>query len=97
MAYQIIVKKRFTKKIEKLLNYLEAEWGKAVADNFLKEIDKRIDTLSEHPFIGAPEIKSAPSILVTKHNRLSIEGTATIILIEEMGIINPNQKFQKLN
>ncbi len=38
MAYQIIVKKRFTNKIVKLLNYLETEWGKTAADNFLRRL-----------------------------------------------------------
>ncbi|HEX8676326.1 MAG TPA: type II toxin-antitoxin system RelE/ParE family toxin [Segetibacter sp.] len=51
MAYQIIVKKRFTNKIVRLLEYLETEWGKTVADNFLKEIDRRLHTLSEQPLM----------------------------------------------
>ncbi len=72
MAYKIIVKKRFTNKVVRLLNYLETQWGKSVADNFLKKIENRLDTLSEQPFIGVPSdvSQSVRSILITKHNRL---------------------------
>ena len=72
MAYEIIVKTRFRKKVVKLLSYLEKEWGKAVADNLLKEIDRRCETLSKQPFIGNPvdETKNVRSILLTKHNRV---------------------------
>ena len=72
MAYQIIVKKRFTNKIVRLLEYLETEWNKTVADNFLKEIDRRLHTLSEQPLMGVAsnDDKTVRSILITKHNRL---------------------------
>ena len=72
MAYNIVVTTRFRKKLIKLLIYLEREWGKIVADNFLKKIDRRIQTLSEQPYIGqsANQDELTRSILVTKHNRL---------------------------
>ena len=72
MAYNIVVTTRFRKKLIKLLIYLEREWGKKVADNFLKKIDRRIQTLSEQPYIGqsANQDELSRSILVTKHNRL---------------------------
>ena len=72
MAYNIVVTTRCRKKLIKLLIYLEREWGKIVADNFLKKIDRRIQTLSEQPYIGqsANQDELTRSILVTKHNRL---------------------------
>lgn len=71
MAHQIIVRKRFSRQLVLLLEYLEGEWGKAVADNFLKILEQRIDVLSNQPNIGLKsEISDARSILVTKHNRL---------------------------
>ena len=72
MAYQIIVKKRFTNKIVRLLEYLETEWGKTVADNFLKEIDRRLHTFSEQSLmeVAGNDDKTVRSILITKHNRL---------------------------
>ncbi len=72
MAYKIIVKKRFTNKLIKLLYYLEAEWGKKVADSFVSKLEKRLDNLSKQPFTGAEFVyfNNVRSILITKHNRL---------------------------
>jgi plasmid stabilization system protein ParE len=72
MAYNIIVKKRFTNKLIKLLSYLEAEWGKTVAETFVNKLEKRIDNLSKQPFTGAEceHFQNVRSILITKHNRL---------------------------
>ncbi len=72
MAYRILVKKRFTNKVNKLLTYLEKEWNKDVADKFLVKLDKRIVNLSFQPFTGAPvsSFINVRSVLITKHNRL---------------------------
>ena len=78
MAYEIIVKKRFTNKLLKLLSYLEMEWGGAVAEKFSIKLERRLDTLLEQPLIGAEsDILNVRSILITKHNRLyyRIKGT----------------------
>ncbi len=37
MAYEIILKKRFTNKLIKVLAYLEQEWSQKVAADFLKK------------------------------------------------------------
>lgn len=71
MAYKIIVRKRFSKQLVLLLEYLENEWGKTVADNFLKTLEQRIETLSTLPDIGLKsEVADARSLLVSKHNRI---------------------------
>jgi len=71
MAYEIIVKKRFTNKVVHLLKYLEKEWGKSTADNFIQTVERRIDTLSYHPYIGIQSgMKNVRSILISKQNRL---------------------------
>lgn len=57
MAYQIIIKKRFTNKVQKVLNYLEKEWSKKAAADFLLKIDRRIDLLIKQPAIGTPSTK----------------------------------------
>ena len=84
MAYKIVAKKRFVLKLEKILSYLEQEWGGKVSGNFLDKVDKRIESLKHHPYIGAPShiIRNARGILVTKHNRLfyKIEGKTIILL-----------------
>ena len=65
-----MVKKRFTVSVTKLLVYLENEWAKKVADNFLAALEERIDTLAHQPFIGSPSgIKNARAVLISKHNR----------------------------
>lgn len=75
MAYQIILKKRFTNKLVKLLAYLEQEWSHKVAASFLKKIDYRIQQLSGQPFTGiaSTKIEAVRSVFITRHNRLIIK------------------------
>ena len=47
MAYQIVVKKRFASKVQKVLAYLEKEWSHKVAVDFLIKIDRRFELLSK--------------------------------------------------
>lgn len=39
MAYEVVVKKRFTNKVQKVLEYLEKQWSQKVAADFLLKID----------------------------------------------------------
>jgi len=94
MAYKIIVKRKFTAKLIKLLFYLEVEWGKAVADRFESKVEKRLDNLSKHPFTG-PEsayFKNVRSILITKHNRLYYRIRETTIEVINMYDTRMNPK-----
>jgi plasmid stabilization system protein ParE len=72
MANNVIVKKRFTKKITVLLKYLEKEWGRKTAVAFENKLHKRILQLAEQPYIGKPSevFPQVRSVLVTKHNRM---------------------------
>lgn len=45
MVYQIIFKKRFQNKLEKLLIYVESEFGLFVAQKFTKQLDKKFKSL----------------------------------------------------
>ena len=47
MAYQIIIKKRFANKVFKVLTYLEKEWLKKVAEEFLIKVDRRLNLLKK--------------------------------------------------
>ena len=47
MAYQIIVKKRFTNKVQNVLTYPQKEWSHKVAIEFLIKIDRRIEMLNK--------------------------------------------------
>jgi plasmid stabilization system protein ParE len=94
MAYQIIYKKRFNNKLVKLLQYLEKEWNEKTAIEFLNKLDKRIETLQEHPFIGKvsiakPEVRA---ILITKHNRLYYKFSQNRIIILNMYDTRRNPK-----
>jgi len=72
VAYEIIFKNRFNNKVTSLLKYLEKEWNKQTAEQFLKKLDKRMSTLKEQPFIGSSSqfVKGVRGILITKHNKL---------------------------
>jgi mRNA-degrading endonuclease YafQ of YafQ-DinJ toxin-antitoxin module len=83
MAYKIIVNKRFIATLSKVLAYLEKEWSKKIADDFLLKVDVRIDSLQHHPFIGGQtKFKGIRGIHVTKHNRMyyKVKGNKVTIL-----------------
>lgn len=95
MAYQIIVKKRFTKRVQKVLDYLEKEWSHKVAAEFLLKIDRRIDLLTKQPKVGvlSAKVKDIRGLLITRHNRLyyKIKGNKVIILNMYDTRINPKK------
>lgn len=84
MAYKVVVKKRFITKLNRILKYLEMEWGEKVALEFAQKVDARLDSLEHHPCIGAPTHKHADTrgLYITKHNRLfyKIKGKTVVIL-----------------
>ena len=83
MAYEIVLSKRFQNKLVSLLEYLEKEWGKKVADDFLTKVDLRISSLQRHPFIGTlTTITHVRSIHISRHNRMYykvVDNTVTIL------------------
>lgn len=84
MAFEIVFKKAFIKKLVKVQTYLEQEWGDQVARNFLHKIDSRIQMLKQYPHSGAASVKipGVRGLLITKHNILfyKIEGNKIIVL-----------------
>ena len=96
MAYQIILKKRFTNKLIKLLAYLEKEWSPKVAANFLQKIDLRIQQLSGQPLTGisSERIEGVRSVFITRYNRLyyKVKGKKVIVLNMYDTRMNPNTK-----
>lgn len=72
MAYEIVYKKRFANKLEKLVIYLENEWERRVATNFLLHFKSKITTLTQQPYIGKPSEKAEGirGILLSTHNKL---------------------------
>lgn len=86
MAYEIVFKKAFLNKLNKLCLYLENEWGNKVAVSFINKLNQRLTTLSQQPYIGSPSevIKNVRGILVTKHNRVFYKVSRDRIIILNM-------------
>src|SRR5438876_5907732 len=86
MAYEIVLKKRFTNKVVKLLYYLETKWNKKVADEFLVKLKKRLLNLSSQPYTGVPsaKVKNVRSILITKHNKVFYKITRNKLIVLNM-------------
>ncbi len=95
MAYQIIVKKRFSNKLKNILKYLEKEWSYDVAAEFLLKVDRRIELLTKQPYVGAPssKIKDIRGVLITRHYRMyyKTKGNKVIILNMYDTRINPKK------
>jgi plasmid stabilization system protein ParE len=99
MVYQLIFKKRFLNKVERLLNYIEKDFGLLVAQKFAKQLDKKLLTLQKQPLIGKPSlhIPNVRSIHVGKHNRLYYRSYSDNIVILNMydTRINPKRNTLK--
>jgi len=95
MAYQIIIKKRFANKVLKVLTYLEKEWSKKVAEEFLIKVDRRLLLLKKQPFAGSlsSKVENVRGVLITRHNRMyyKIKGKSVIILNMYEYRINPKK------
>ncbi|HEY5369395.1 MAG TPA: type II toxin-antitoxin system RelE/ParE family toxin [Hanamia sp.] len=71
MAYKIEQSSLFVKKIAKLLEYLESNWGKKVAVEFKTKLDKRMLQLLTKPDNGKVcNVPHVRMILITPHNKL---------------------------
>jgi plasmid stabilization system protein ParE len=84
MAFEIVFKKRFIKKLIKVQTYLEQEWGDKVARTFLLKVDRRIKMLKQYPYLGvsSEKVPGLRGLLITKHNILfyKVERNRIIIL-----------------
>ena len=93
MVYQIIFKRRFQSKLEKLLVYIEQEFGLLVAKKFAGELENKLSKIQRYPFIGQQSTphKNVRSILFGNHNRFyyRIEEDKLIVLNMYDTRINP--------
>ena len=72
MERKIILSKRASQKLDKLLLYLESEWSERVKKNFIKKLDRALDILKENPG-SSPESRKSPEIhqcVVTKQTTI---------------------------
>ena len=58
--------------MEKVIDYLEAEWNEEVIEDFLSKTDLCVNLLLKQPFIGRESEKriGVRKVLITKHNLL---------------------------
>ncbi|HEY2725712.1 MAG TPA: type II toxin-antitoxin system RelE/ParE family toxin [Parafilimonas sp.] len=52
MVYEIVFKKHFVTKLQKVFDYINGELGILIAQKFAQELEKKFDLLSEQPFVG---------------------------------------------
>ena len=49
MSRKIVLSKRASRNLEKLLEYLETEWSIRIKNNFIKKLDRSLHILKEKP------------------------------------------------
>jgi plasmid stabilization system protein ParE len=98
MVYQLIFKKRFKNKLEKLLIYLEGEFGLLITQKFAKKLEKQFELLQKHPFIGrqSPTIPNIRSIPAGRYNRMYYRVEKDKIIIVNMYDTRINPKRNRI-
>jgi plasmid stabilization system protein ParE len=83
MAKKVVWTKRANNKFNKIIDYLEQEWGSNVAINFVRRVYDIIDLISRQPEVGTLENqeKEIRGFLLTKHNRLFYRVTKKEIVL----------------
>ena len=98
MANQIIYKKRFLNKLDKLITYLKKEWSIKVANEFLDKLVEKMQSIKLNPGIGGiTEIENIRFILVTKHNKVYYKIEKNNIFILNMIDTRRNPKKNPFN
>ena|SRR5258706_2104818 len=95
MALQIEWTLHALEDYRQAVDYLLKEWSLKVADDFINNLEERVQNLSLFPHIGIASIKdpSIRSIVVTKHNKLYYRTWPK--KIEILGIFDTRQSPQK--
>jgi plasmid stabilization system protein ParE len=83
MAKKIIWTKRANSKFNKIIDYLEQEWGLKVTQSFVRKTYDIIDLISDQPDLGTLENQERKirGFLLTKHNRLFYRVTDKEIIL----------------
>jgi len=83
MAKKIIWTKRANNKFNKIIDYLEREWGVRVTQHFVKKTYDIIELISGQSDLGTLENseKNIRGFLLTKHNRLFYRVTEKEIIL----------------
>ncbi len=71
MAQKVIYRKLFINKLDRLLSYLEKEWGQQFASRFIDKLEEKIELIKKHPEVGSITVfENMRSILITKQNKV---------------------------
>ncbi|MGE0772340.1 MAG: type II toxin-antitoxin system RelE/ParE family toxin [Cyclobacteriaceae bacterium] len=83
MAKKIVWTKRANNKFNKIIDFLEQEWGPNVTRNFVGKTYDILDLISDQPDLGTMENKERKirGFLLTKHNRLFYRVTDKEIIL----------------
>jgi plasmid stabilization system protein ParE len=95
MAFEIRWTNRAASNLDKIVNYLLAEWGERSVIKLLNRIKGFLDVIKEKPLVGKIEIEESNlrSFVLSRHNTLlyRLKGN-TIILI---ALIDNRQERKK--
>ena len=69
---KILLSKRASKRLEKLLEYLEQEWSIKVKRDFIKKLDKSLEQIQKFPESGQQTsfVKGLHILIITKQTSL---------------------------
>jgi plasmid stabilization system protein ParE len=83
MARKVVWTKRANDKFNKIIEFLEQEWGSNVTRNFVRRAYDIIDLISDQPELGTLENQERKirGFLLTKHNRLFYRVTDKEIIL----------------
>lgn len=93
---KIILSKRASNNLEKLLIYLENEWSKKVMDNFIIKLDFALKSIFSQPegFPKTNKIKDLHKCVVTKQTTLFYKFNKDILTI--VSIFDTRQHPKKI-
>uniref|UniRef100_Q3ARR2 Plasmid stabilization system n=1 Tax=Chlorobium chlorochromatii (strain CaD3) TaxID=340177 RepID=Q3ARR2_CHLCH len=80
---KIILSKRASKRLEKLLEYLEFEWSFKVKNDFIKQLDKSLKRIQKYPESCEQTrfVKGLHMLVVTKQTSLFYQFDSETITI----------------
>ncbi len=95
MAYKIIWSENSLQDYNVIIEYLISKWPSSVALDFVDTVNKKLNNLSERPFVGIKSDKNPliRSFLLTSHNRLYYSISKN--MIELLAIIDTRSNPEK--
>lgn len=68
MVYEIIWTQKAKNQFREQVNYLRSEWTERIDENFVKDVKRRLDSLSVMPYLGVTSAtdSSVRKLLITR-------------------------------